>query len=73
MKFLFEKVAESQKDTLTAAGAFTDNLLIVIERLTQLNMLCLSLPFVNIVSQTAFEKSSELALVFLNGYLSKKI
>ncbi len=64
MKFLFEKVAESQKDTLTAAGAFTDNLLIVIERLTQLNIE---------VSQSAFEKSSELALVFLNGYLSKKI
>ncbi len=64
MKFLFKKVAESQKDTLTAAGAFTDNLLIVIERLTQLNIE---------VSRSAFEKSSELALVFLNGYLSKKI
>lgn len=64
MKFLFEKVAESQKDTLTAAGAFTDNLLIVMERLTQLNIE---------VSRSAFEKSSELALVFLNGYLSKKI
>lgn len=63
MKFVFETVAESQKDALTAAGAFTDNLLVVIERLTQLNIE---------VSRSAFEKSSELALVCLNGYLSKE-
>jgi hypothetical protein len=63
MKFVFETVAESQKEVLAAAGAFTDNLLVVIERLTQLNIE---------VSRSAVEKTSEITMVCLDGCLAKE-
>ena len=63
MKLVFETVAETQKDTLAAAGVFTDNFLVVIERLTQHNIE---------VTRNAFEKSSEMALVCLDSYLAKE-
>lgn len=62
MKFIFETVAESQQTSLAAAVDFTDSWLIVVERLTQLNLE---------VSRAAFEQSSEMTLLCLNGCLTE--
>ena len=59
MNFVFETAAETQKSTLAAAGVFAENYLVAIERLTQLNLE---------VTRTAFEKSSEMAVVCLNAW-----
>lgn len=62
MKFIFETVAETQKTSLEAAVGFTDTFLIVFERLTQLNIE---------VTRTAFEKSSEMTKLCLDGCLAE--
>lgn len=61
MKFAFEAVAETQKTTLSAAGAFAGSVLDVTERLVQLNIE---------VSRAAFEKSAEMAQEYLDTYLA---
>ena len=62
MKFIFETVAETQQTSLAAAVDFTDSWLIVVERLTRLNIE---------VSRAALEKSSEMTLLCLESCLSK--
>lgn len=62
MESIFETITEAQKTSLEAAAGFSDNWLVVIERLTQLNIE---------VSRTAFEKSLEMALLGLDGGLSQ--
>lgn len=62
MKFIFETVAETQKTSLAAALDFTDSVLLVVERLTQLNIE---------VSRAALEQSSEMTLLCLNGCLAE--
>ncbi|UCV04169.1 phasin family protein [Dechloromonas denitrificans] len=62
MKSIFETITEAQKTSLEAAAGFSDNWLVVIERLTQLNIE---------VSRTAFEKSLEMALLGMAGSLSQ--
>lgn len=63
MNIFFATVTEAQKESLAAAGAFTNNLLLVIERLTQLNIE---------VSRSACEKSSELTLFWLDACLAEE-
>lgn len=63
MKSVFETVAAAQKTSLEAAFGFTDSYLLVLERLTQLNIE---------VTHIAFEKSSEMALVCLEGCLAEQ-
>lgn len=63
MKSIFETVAAAQKTSLEAAIGFTDSYLLVLERLTQLNIE---------VTHTAFEKSSEIALVCWEGCLAEQ-
>lgn len=63
MESLFETITEKQKSSLEAAASFTDNCLIVVERLTQLNI---------DVTRTAFEKSAEMTLLCLEGSLAKE-
>lgn len=62
MKSLFETIAATQKTSLEATASFTDTCLIVVERLTQLNI---------DVTRTAFEKSSEVALLCWEDSLSQ--
>lgn len=61
MTFVFETVAETQKASLAAVGVFTDNFLVVIEHMTQLNIE---------LTRTALEKSSEMSLYCLEGCLA---
>lgn len=61
MMFIFKTFAESQKTSLDAAAGFTDGCLIAAERLMQLNLE---------VSRMAFEKSSEMVLLCLDGCYS---
>lgn len=62
MKFIFETVAETQQTSLAAALDFTDSVLLVVERLTQLNIE---------VSRAAFEQSSAMTLLCLNSGLAE--
>ncbi len=62
MEFIFESFAETQKTSLEAAAGFTDTFMIAVERLTQLNI---------DVARTAFEKSSEMTLLCLEGCLAE--
>lgn len=62
MESIFEMLAETQKTSLAATVDYADNFLIVIERLTQLNIE---------VARTAFEKSSEMTLLCLEGSLTE--
>ena len=62
MESFFEVITETQKTSLEAAASFTDTYLIVVERIAQLNIE---------VARTAFEKSSEMALLCLESSLSK--
>lgn len=63
MKSIFETVAEAQKTSLDVAIGFTDSYLVVLERLTQLNIE---------VTHTAFEKSSEMVLVCLDSCFAEQ-
>lgn len=62
MESIFETITEAQKNSLEAAAGFSDNWLVVIERLAQLNIE---------VTRTAFEKTMEMALLGLAGSLSQ--
>ena len=62
MESFFEAITETQEASLEAAASFTDTYLIVVERIAQLNIE---------VARTAFEKSSEMALLCLESSLSK--
>ena len=55
MESFFEAITETQKTSLEAAASFTDTYLIVVERIAQLNIE---------VARAAFEKSSEMALLW---------
>lgn len=61
MQLIIESVAETQKTSLAAVADFTDNYLLIVERMAQLHIE---------VSRTAFEQSAELALLCLQGGLS---
>ncbi|MCG2576194.1 hypothetical protein LZ012_04205 [Dechloromonas sp. XY25] len=61
MNMILEAVTQTQKTSLATAGDFTDTCLAVTERLAQLNLE---------VSRTAFEQSSEMALLCLDGCLA---
>lgn len=61
MQLIIESVAETQKTSLAAVADFTDNYLLIVERMTQLHIE---------VSRTAFEQTAELALLCLHGGLS---
>lgn len=61
MQLIIESVAETQKTSLAAVADFTDNYLLIVERMAQLHIE---------VSRTAFEQSAELALLYLQGGLS---
>ncbi len=63
MELLFETITETQKYSLEAAASFSDTCLIVVERLTQLNIE---------VARTAFEKSAEMALLCWDRSLAKE-
>ena len=52
MQLIIESVAETQKTSLAAVADFTDNYLLIVERMAQLHIE---------VSRTAFEQSAELA------------
>ena len=54
MQLIIESVAETQKTSLAAVADFTDNYLLIVERMAQLHIE---------VSRTAFEQSAELALL----------
>lgn len=60
MKFIFETFAEAQQTTLAAAFSLADRYLIAAERFTRLHIEA---------SRTAFEKSSEMASLCLEGNL----
>ena len=62
MESFFEAITETQKTSLEAAASFTDTYLIVVERIAHLNIE---------VARTAFEESSEMALLCLESSLSK--
>lgn len=62
MESFFRTITETQTTSLEAAASFTDSCLIVVERLAQLNVE---------VTRTAFEKSSEMALLCLESGLSR--
>ena len=62
MESFFEAITETQKTSLEAAASFTDTYLIVVERITQLNIE---------VTRIAFEQSAEMALLCLEYSLSK--
>lgn len=63
MKIVFETVAEIQKASVVATGEFTDNVLASLERMMQLNIE---------TSRSVLEKSSEITLVCLEGYLTRE-
>ena len=56
MQLIIESAAETQKTSLAAVADFTDNYLLIVERMAQLHIE---------VSRTAFEQSAELALLCL--------
>ena len=58
MQLIIESVAETQKTSLAAVADFTDNYLLIVERMAQLHIE---------VSRTAFEQSAEIALLCLHG------
>lgn len=62
MESFFEIFTQTQKNALEAAASFTDTSLLVVERITQLNIE---------LTRTAFEQSSEMGLFCLERTLSK--
>jgi len=62
MKFIFESVAEAQKHSLENAAGFTESFLVVVERLTKLNI---------DVSRAVYENYSEMTLLCLENSLAE--
>lgn len=62
MELFFEIFTQTQKNSLEAAASFTDTCLVVVERMTQLNIE---------LTRTAIEQSSEMGQLCLERTLSK--
>jgi hypothetical protein len=62
MEAFFTTITETQNNSLEAATSFTNSCLIVVERITQLNIE---------VTRITFEQSAEMALLCLEYSLSK--
>ena len=62
MKFILQSVTETQKNSLDATASLTNTCLVITERLARLNLE---------ISRTAFEKSSEITLLYLHDYISR--